>query len=126
MPYPSTLYGRATSEKAIQLFPGSPAHRADGLRLSSTPLDTPRRTPTKAWERQEQMLQPRRPRPMVGPNPTEMGETWVVFRGLTEPICTVRPAGGDPWFIMSTGPVMVVCMLHGVDTKSMMNVDTIL
>jgi hypothetical protein len=38
MPYPSTLCGQATPEMW-------PAHRAGGMRLSSTSLDTPRCTP---------------------------------------------------------------------------------
>jgi hypothetical protein len=45
MPYPSTPCGRATPETAIRPFQGWPARRAGGLQPSSTPLDTPRRTP---------------------------------------------------------------------------------
>jgi hypothetical protein len=45
MPFPSTPCGRATLETALQLFQGLPACKAGGLRPSSTPLDTPRRTP---------------------------------------------------------------------------------
>jgi hypothetical protein len=44
MPYPSTPFGRATPKTALQPFLGWPACRAGGLRPSSTPLDTPRRT----------------------------------------------------------------------------------
>jgi hypothetical protein len=45
MPYPSTPCKQATPETATRLFQGWPAHRAIGLRLSSCPSDTPRRTP---------------------------------------------------------------------------------
>jgi hypothetical protein len=45
MPYPSTLCGPATPETALWPFQGRSACRAGGLRPSSTPLDTPRRTP---------------------------------------------------------------------------------
>jgi hypothetical protein len=44
MPDPSTLCRRTTSEMALRLFQGWPAHRAGGLRPSSTILDTPHRT----------------------------------------------------------------------------------
>jgi hypothetical protein len=50
MPNPSTPCGRATSETASWLFQGWPACRAGGLRPSSTPLDTPRRTPMTEGE----------------------------------------------------------------------------
>jgi hypothetical protein len=42
MPYPSKPCGWATPETAIS---GGPSCRAGGLRLSSTPLETPRRRP---------------------------------------------------------------------------------
>jgi hypothetical protein len=45
MPYPSLPCGRVTPETALRLFPAWPAHRVGGLQPSSTPLDTPRRTP---------------------------------------------------------------------------------
>jgi hypothetical protein len=45
MPYPSTPCGEATPETALQPFQGWPTHRAGSLHPSSTPLDTPRRTP---------------------------------------------------------------------------------
>jgi hypothetical protein len=45
MPYPSTPWGRATPEMNLRLFLGWLTRRASGLRPSSTPLDTPRRTP---------------------------------------------------------------------------------
>jgi hypothetical protein len=45
MPYPSTPCGLTTPETALRPFLGWPGHRAGGLRPSSTPLDTPRRTP---------------------------------------------------------------------------------
>jgi hypothetical protein len=45
MPYPSMPCGQATSETALWLSQEWPAHRAGSLRLSSTPLDTPRRRP---------------------------------------------------------------------------------
>jgi hypothetical protein len=41
---PSTPCGQATPERALQPFQGWPARRAGGLRLSSTLLDTARRT----------------------------------------------------------------------------------
>jgi hypothetical protein len=41
---PSTPCGRATAERPHGRFGGWPARKADGLRPSSTPLDTPRRT----------------------------------------------------------------------------------
>jgi hypothetical protein len=44
MPNPYTPCGRATPQMALRLFGGWPAHRAGGLRLSSSPLDTPSRT----------------------------------------------------------------------------------
>jgi hypothetical protein len=44
-PYPSMPWGRVTPETALLSFLGWPAHKAGGLRPSSTPLDTPRRTP---------------------------------------------------------------------------------
>jgi hypothetical protein len=44
MPYPSTPCGWDTRETALWSFQGWPAHRVGGLRPSSTPLDTPRRT----------------------------------------------------------------------------------
>jgi hypothetical protein len=43
--YPSMPCRRTTPEPALQPFQGSPTHTAGGLRPSSTPLDTPRRTP---------------------------------------------------------------------------------
>jgi hypothetical protein len=46
MPYPFTPCRRAIPETALQLFWGWPACRVGSLRLSSTPLDTPRRTRT--------------------------------------------------------------------------------
>jgi hypothetical protein len=46
MPNPSTPCRQATPETALQPFQGRYACRAGGLRPSSTPLDTPRRTPT--------------------------------------------------------------------------------
>jgi hypothetical protein len=42
---PSTPFGRATPKMALQPFQGWPSRRTDGLRPSSTLLDTPRRTP---------------------------------------------------------------------------------
>jgi hypothetical protein len=45
MPYPSTPCGQATPEMALRPFLGLLTHRAGGLRLSSTLLDTPRRWP---------------------------------------------------------------------------------
>jgi hypothetical protein len=45
MTNPSTPCGRVTPETALRLFQGWPAHRAGGVRPSSTPLDTLRRTP---------------------------------------------------------------------------------
>jgi hypothetical protein len=45
MPYLFTPCGWATPETALWLFWGWPACKAGGLRPSSTPLDTPRRTP---------------------------------------------------------------------------------
>jgi hypothetical protein len=45
MPDPSTPCRGATSETALWPIQGWPAHRAGGLRPSSTPLDIPRRTP---------------------------------------------------------------------------------
>jgi hypothetical protein len=44
LPNPSTPCGRATPETALRPFRRWPAHRAGGLWLSATPLDTPRRT----------------------------------------------------------------------------------
>jgi hypothetical protein len=44
MPNPSTPCWRATPETALRLFRGWPAHRAGGLRPSSTLFDTRRRT----------------------------------------------------------------------------------
>jgi hypothetical protein len=44
MPYLSTPCRRATAKTAFCLFIGWPACRAGGLRLSPTPLDTPRHT----------------------------------------------------------------------------------
>jgi hypothetical protein len=44
MPNPSMPCGRATPETTLQPFLEFPAHRAGGLRPSSTLLDTPRRT----------------------------------------------------------------------------------
>jgi hypothetical protein len=41
----STPCGRATAETDFQLFQEWAAHKAGGLRLYTTPLDTPRRTP---------------------------------------------------------------------------------
>jgi hypothetical protein len=43
-PDPYTPCGRATPQTALRPFGGWPAHRAGGLRLSSSPLDTPSRT----------------------------------------------------------------------------------
>jgi hypothetical protein len=45
MPYPATPSGRATPKMVLQPFQGWPPCKAGGLRPSSTPLDTPRRTP---------------------------------------------------------------------------------
>jgi hypothetical protein len=45
MPYPPTPCGRATPETALLSFQRWPAHRAGSLRLFSSPLDTPHRTP---------------------------------------------------------------------------------
>jgi hypothetical protein len=45
MPYPSKPCRRTTPETTLQSFQEWPARRAGGLRLFSTPLDTPRRTP---------------------------------------------------------------------------------
>jgi hypothetical protein len=45
MPDPSTPCGRATHETALWPFQGWLAHRAGGLRQSSTSMDTPCRTP---------------------------------------------------------------------------------
>jgi hypothetical protein len=45
LPYPSTRCGQATPETALRPFQGSPTRRTGDLRLSSTSLDTPRRTP---------------------------------------------------------------------------------
>jgi hypothetical protein len=45
IPYPPTPCGRATSETALRPFQGWPSRRAGGQRPSSTPLDTPHRTP---------------------------------------------------------------------------------
>jgi hypothetical protein len=47
-PYRSTPCGRATYKTTLQPFQRWPARRAGGLRSSSTPLDTPRRTPMPA------------------------------------------------------------------------------
>jgi hypothetical protein len=44
MPNPSTPSGRATPKTALRPFRGWPARRMGGLKPSSTPLDTPRRT----------------------------------------------------------------------------------
>jgi hypothetical protein len=44
MPNPSTPCRRVTPETALWLFLGWPAHRAGGLRPSSTTLDTLRHT----------------------------------------------------------------------------------
>jgi hypothetical protein len=49
MPDPSTPCGCTTSETALRPFQGWPAHRASGLRSTSTPLDTPSRAPM--WKR---------------------------------------------------------------------------
>jgi hypothetical protein len=50
MPYSSTPYGRATPEEvAVIGFEGWPARRAGGLRPSSTPSDSPRRTPMPSF-----------------------------------------------------------------------------
>jgi hypothetical protein len=46
MLYPCMPCGQATPETALQLFQGWLTHRVGGLQLSSTPLDTPRCTPT--------------------------------------------------------------------------------
>jgi hypothetical protein len=46
IPNPSTPCGQATPETALRPFRGWPARRAGGLRPSSTPLITPRHTPT--------------------------------------------------------------------------------
>lgn len=45
MPYPSTLCEQATPEAALQPFQRWSALRVTGLRASSIPFDTPRRTP---------------------------------------------------------------------------------
>jgi hypothetical protein len=45
IPDPFTPSRRATPETALGPFKGWSAHAAGGLRLSSTPLDTPRLTP---------------------------------------------------------------------------------
>jgi hypothetical protein len=45
LPNPSTLCRRATPETALQLLQGWPTRREGSLRLSSTPFDTPGRTP---------------------------------------------------------------------------------
>jgi hypothetical protein len=45
MPYLSMLCRQAIPETALRSFPGWPARKAGGLQPSSTPLDTPRRTP---------------------------------------------------------------------------------
>jgi hypothetical protein len=45
MPDPSTPFGEVNPETALQPFQGWPTHKAGGLRPSSSPLDTPRRTP---------------------------------------------------------------------------------
>jgi hypothetical protein len=47
MPYLFTPCGQATPEAALRPFQEWPNHRVSSLRLSSTPLDTPRRTPMK-------------------------------------------------------------------------------
>jgi hypothetical protein len=44
MPNPYMPCGRTTPQTALRLFGGWPAHRAGGLRPSSSPLDTPSRT----------------------------------------------------------------------------------
>jgi hypothetical protein len=51
MPDPSTPCGWAIPETALWPFQGWPACKADGLRLSSTPMDTPRRTPLNLLRR---------------------------------------------------------------------------
>jgi hypothetical protein len=45
MPYTFTLCGQATPEMTLRPFERWPAHRATGLGPSSTPMETPRRTP---------------------------------------------------------------------------------
>jgi hypothetical protein len=45
IPDPSTPCRQAILKTVLQLFRGSPTCRVGGLRLFSTPLDTPRRTP---------------------------------------------------------------------------------
>jgi hypothetical protein len=45
MPDPATPYGQPTPETALWPFPRWPARRTGILQPSSTPLDTPRRTP---------------------------------------------------------------------------------
>jgi hypothetical protein len=51
MPDPSMPCGRAIPETALRPFQGWPAQRAVGQRLSSTHLDTPRRTPMAGAKR---------------------------------------------------------------------------
>jgi hypothetical protein len=45
MPFPSMPCGQAGPEMVLWLFQGWPARKTGGLRPSSTPLATPRRTP---------------------------------------------------------------------------------
>jgi len=47
----STPSGRATAETALLMFQGWPARKAGSLRLSSSPLDHPRRTPMRCHAR---------------------------------------------------------------------------
>jgi hypothetical protein len=49
MSNPSTPCGRSTPETDLWPFQGWPARKAGGLRPSSTPLVTPRRTPLEAF-----------------------------------------------------------------------------
>jgi hypothetical protein len=53
MPYFSKPCGWATPKTALQPFQGCPTRKTGGLRLSSTPLDTPRRTSIKKIHQEE-------------------------------------------------------------------------
>jgi hypothetical protein len=54
MPFPIYALHRTLPETALWPLQGRPAHRAGGLRPSSTPLDTPRRTSMQDHSREEE------------------------------------------------------------------------
>jgi hypothetical protein len=96
MPNPYTPCGRTTPETALRPFRGWPAHRAGGLRPSSSPLDTPSRI--WAYSDHSGLLQ------FIQDDFHDQGDAkWIVIRGHQKghkdtPFGRPTPAGpSDTW-----------------------------